>query len=372
MEKVDIVIIGAGVVGLAICDQLSQIKKEILLVEKHETFGMETSSRNSEVIHAGIYYPENSLKAIFCVEGNQLLYELCEKYGIPYRKAGKIVLANTDEEIQNVEALYVQGQKNGVTGLRFLSKSEIQRMEPNISAEFGLFSPETGLIDVHQLMKFYEARAEANGATIAYNSEVVGIVKTAGEYFLDIKSGNDEPFRIRAEMVINSAGLGSDKIAALVGIDIDSAGYRLHPCKGEYFNIASRHTGKINHLIYPTPTSISLGIHTRMRLDGTFGLGPNAFYVEKLVYDVDETHRRSFFDSVKAFLPFLKEEDLTPEMSGIRPKLQTSEEKFRDFIITEEADKGLPGLFDIIGIESPGLTASPAIASYVKEMVTNF
>ncbi|MDD5766236.1 MAG: NAD(P)/FAD-dependent oxidoreductase [Candidatus Marinimicrobia bacterium] len=369
MEHVDIAIIGAGVVGLAICENLSHLNKEVLLLERHESFGMETSSRNSEVIHAGIYYPENSLKARLCVEGNRLLYDLCEKNGVPFRKTGKIIVANTQEEIQNVRHLFEQGTRNHAPGLRFLSKTEINQMEPNISAEFGLFSPETGLVDVHQLMKFYESQSEANNAVIAYHSNVIAIEKTPNDYHISIQDSGGEVEKIAAKFVINTAGIGAEHIAALAGIDTGSVGYQTYPCKGEYFNVAAKHTGKINRLIYPTPTAISLGIHTRLRLDGTFSLGPNAFYVDEVSYEVNADHQNGFFESVRSFLPFLKPEDLTPEMSGIRPKLQKPGGDVRDFVIVEESEKGLPGMINLIGIESPGLTASPAIAIHVGRMV---
>jgi len=369
MEQVDIAIIGAGVVGLAICENLSRTNREVLLVERHESFGMETSSRNSEVIHAGIYYPENSLKATLCVEGNYLLYDLCKKYGIPFQKTGKIIVANTPEEIQNVEHLFDQGTRNQTPGLRFLSKAEIKKMEPNVSAEFGLFSPETGLIDVHRLMKFYESESEANGAVIAYHSNVNAVNKTPNGYHIAIQDAGGEMEEIAAKIVINSAGIGAERIAALAGIDVASAGYRTYPCKGEYFNVAAKHTGKISRLIYPTPTAISLGIHTRLRLDRTFSLGPSAFYVDEISYDVNANHQDGFFESARSFLPFLKPEDLTPEMSGIRPKLQKPGGEVRDFVITEESGKGLPGMINLIGIESPGLTAAPAIALHIGRLV---
>ena len=371
MDKVDIVIIGAGVIGLAIAYRLSKMNKEIILLEKHEKFGMEASSRNSEVIHAGIYYPETSLKARLCIEGNRLLYELCKKYDIPYRKTGKLIVANTQEEKDNVESLFQQGKKNGVLGLELLTEIQIKNLEPNIRANFALLSRETGIIDTHQLMKFYETQSESNDIIIAYHSEVTEIQKNDDFFILDILDSEGEHFQIGSSIVINSAGVSADKIASMAGIDIDKDRYRIHPCKGEYFSISNRHNGKIKHLIYPTPSDNNLGIHATLRLDGTLTLGPNAFYVYEFSYDVDAVHREEFFNSTKEFLPFLKQGDLSPEMSGIRAELQAKGEPFRDFIIQEESEKGLPGLINLIGIESPGLTASPAIAKYVENLVTN-
>lgn len=372
MDKVDIVTIGAGVVGLAIAYRLSKMNKEIILLEKHEKFGMEASSRNSEVIHAGIYYPEDSLKARLCIEGNRMLYELCKKYNIPNKKTGKLIVANTKEEKENVESLFQQGKKNGVLGLELLTEMQINKLEPDIRASFALFSPETGIIDTHQLMKFYETQSESNDVIIAYNSEVTKIQKNDDFFILDILDSEGGHFQIGSSIVINSAGVSADKIASMVGIDIDKAGYRVHPCKGEYFSISNRHSGKIKHLIYPTPCDNNLGIHATLRLDGTLTLGPNAFYVNEFSYNVDAAHREEFFNSTKEFLPFLDYGDISPEMSGIRAKLQAKGEPFRDFIIQEESEKGLPGLISLIGIESPGLTASPAIAEYVENLVNNF
>jgi len=370
MDKVDIVIVGAGVVGLAIAYRLSKMNREIILLEKHEKFGMEASSRNSEVIHAGIYYPSDSLKARFCIDGNHLLYELCKKYNIPYKKTVKLIVANTKEEKENVESLFQQGKENGVSGLELLSEPQIKNLEPNIRANFALLSRETGIIDTHQLMKFYETQSESNDVIIAYQSEVAGIQKNGDFFTLDILDSDGEHFQIGSSIVINSAGISADKIALMAGIDIDKAGYRIHPCKGEYFSISNRHCGKID-LIYPTPSVNNLGIHATLRLDGTLTLGPSAFYVDEFSYDVDAAHQEEFFNSTKKFLPFLDYDDLSPEMSGIRAKLQAKGEGFRDFIIQAESGKGLSGLINLIGIESPGLTASPAIAEYVEDLMNN-
>jgi L-2-hydroxyglutarate oxidase LhgO len=371
MEKVSVTIIGAGVVGLAIAERLSRHTKEIVLIEKHESFGWETSSRNSEIIHAGLYYPSDSLKARLCVEGNRMLYELCENAGIPFKKSGKLVIANTDKEMQKVDSLFEQGRKNGVPGLRLLAREEIAKMEPDIRAEKALFSPETGIIDTHQLMKYFERKAEENNVTIAYNCEVVGLGKDGDSYKLTIRDADGESFDMESEIVINAAGLGSERIASMGGIDTEEAGYRIHFCKGEYFSVSNRHSNKLTHLVYPAPTLISLGIHAVLLLDGSLKLGPNAFYLDSLDYNVDAAHQKEFFESAKTYLPFIEYEDLSPDMSGIRSKLQGDGDDFRDFVIREESDKGLDGLINLIGIESPGLTASPAIAGFVEEILRN-
>ena len=370
MDKVDIVIIGAGVVGLAIARELSaKLQAEIVLLEKHPYFGAETSSRNSEVIHGGMYYPTDSLKAQFCVRGNRQLYEICQKYRIPYRKTGKLIVASTAEELAKVEALHQQGNLNGVPNLVMLSEKQIREIEPEVRAKNALYSPETGLIDVHRLMQFYESQVLSNGVLIAYQNTVTGIEKQSDGYRITVSDATGADWDILSQVVINSAGLNADKIAALVGINIDENHYRLHYCKGEYFNVSNRHQGKIQHLIYPVPTDYSLGIHARLRLDGTLSLGPNAIYVDEINYEVDPGHRADFYNSVKDILPYIKYEDLTPEMAGIRAKLQGHGERFRDFVIREESDKGLPGFINLIGIDSPGLTSAPAIAEYVASLL---
>jgi len=370
MDKVDVVIIGAGVVGLAIAGELSRTRPgEIVLLEKYPYFGAETSSRNSEVIHAGMYYPTDTLKARLCVRGNRLLYELCEKNRIPHRKCGKLIVASTAEELVRVERLHQQGKINGVPGLAMLDARQINAMEPEIRAQNALFSPETGLIDAHRLMQYFETQATANNVMIAYQNEVTGLEKQAGGYKITVRDESGGTFEILSEVVINSAGLSSDKVAAMVGIDIRKQQYRLHYCKGEYFNVANRHSGKVQRLIYPVPTAYSLGIHTRLRLDGTLALGPNASYINEINYEVDPELQAEFYNSVRNFLPFIEYDDLTPDMAGIRSKLQGPGEEFRDFVISEESEKGFPGLINLIGIDSPGLTSAPAIAEYVAGLL---
>jgi L-2-hydroxyglutarate oxidase LhgO len=370
MEEFDIVIIGVGVVGLAIARHLSNSShRRIIVLERHATFGEETSSRNSEVIHAGMYYPQDSLKASLCVRGNDLIYDFCRRYNIPHRACGKLIVGNTDEELQNVNELYEQGQLNGVPGLELIEKDRITQLEPLVNARLALFSSTTGLVDVHQLMRVCEIQAANNDVLFAYRNRVTALERLNNGYKIEVLGEDGDSLELFSPIVINAAGLEADKIAALAGIDVDQAGYRQHFCKGEYFNVANRHAGKISHLVYPTPTDISLGIHTRLRLDGTLALGPNAFYIDKIDYTVDESHKLDFWHSVRDFLPFITMEDLTPDMAGIRPKLQAAGEDFRDFVIQEESRRDLPGLINLVGIDSPGLTAALAIAEYVSAMI---
>jgi len=369
MDRMDITIIGAGVVGLAIAERLASDSREIVLIERHDGFGREASSRNSEVIHAGLYYTESFLKTLLCVRGNPMLYELCENAGIAYKKTGKIVVATERDEIEKIHDVFDQGIKNGVPGLRLITKAEIEELEPHVAGLMGLHSPESGIIDVHQLMKHLEKAAIAKGVRVAYNCNVTGLHRGGNGYTIEVEDADGEQVELGSSIVINSAGLASDKIASLAGIDVDEAGYNIHLCKGEYFKVSNRHRGTLEHLVYPAPTSVSLGAHADIAMDGSFKMGPSALYVDTIDYDVDASHQQEFFDRTHKFLPFVEYDDLSPDMSGIRPKLYGKAEPMRDFIVRDERDRGLSGLVDLIGIESPGLTACLALAQHVEGIV---
>jgi L-2-hydroxyglutarate oxidase LhgO len=368
LAEIDVAIIGAGVIGLATAGEIAQRKKEVFVFEKNHSFGFETSSRNSEVIHAGIYYPEDSLKTRLCVEGRSLLYELCDRHAIAYKKLGKVIVAASENETAQIEKLYEQGRKNGVEDLMLLSQTELKKLEPNIEARAGLLSPSSGILDSHTLLKFLYSQAREKGAEFAFDTEVVGIEKRGAKYRIEIRDREGISAFI-SQTVINAAGLNSDRIAQIAGIDVANAGYRLHYCKGEYFSLSSKYKNVVKRLIYPTPEPDGYGIHVTVGLDGRVRLGPNARYVEEVDYRVDETQKEAFYNSIQRFLPNIKFEDLEPEFAGIRPKLQRSGEAFQDFVIAHEEKTGFPGLINLIGIESPGLTASLAIARYVGKMV---
>jgi len=370
VNRADVTIIGAGVIGLAIAAQIAGKGWEAYVLEEKATFGQETSSRHSGVIHAGIYYPQNSLKARLCVAGNRALYKLCQKYGIGYRKLGKLIVATTDKETGELETLLDKGQRNGVEGLRMLSRREMKELEPNVEGVAALFSPSTGIIDSHALMQYFVARAVEGGVQIAYKTKAVAIEKLGAEYRVSARDEQEEfPFMTR--VVVNCAGLYSDRVAELAGIDIVKAGYKLHYVKGEYFSVASGKNKLVKRLIYPVPLPkvTSVGIHVTFDLEGRMRLGPGAEYVDSINYAVNSQHKQLFYDSARKFLPFLEYDDLEPEMAGIRSKLQGPNEDTRDFVIRDEADKGLPGLINLVGIDSPGLTAAPAIADYVLKLI---
>ena len=367
LAEVDVAILGAGVIGLATACEIAQEKRGVFVFEKNCTFGLETSSRHSEVIHAGIYYPEDSLKTRFCVEGKSLLYELCARHDIAYRKLGKIIVAANEDETAQLEKLYEQGRKNGVDDLVLLSRTEVKKLEPNIEARAGLLSPSSGILDSYTLLKFLYGQAREKGAEFVFDTEVIGIERAGAKYEVRIKDRDGISVFV-AHAVVNCAGLNSDRIAQLAGIDVAKAGYKLHYCKGEYFSLSSKYRNVVNRLIYPTPEQAGHGIRVTVGLDGRVRLGPNARYVEAIDYRVDEAQKEAFYNSVQRFLPHIELEDLAPEFAGIRPKLQGPEEDFRDFVIAHEEKAGFPGLINLIGIESPGLTAAPAIARYVGRM----
>jgi L-2-hydroxyglutarate oxidase LhgO len=366
--EIDVAIIGAGVIGLATACEVTQKHKGVFVFEKNRTFGLETSSRNSEVIHAGIYYPEDSLKTRLCVEGKNMLYRFCERHNVACRRTGKIVVAADEDETGWLEELHEQGRENGVDDLVLLSRAEVRKLEPNIEARAGLLSPSSGILDSYGLMKCLHSLASGKGAEFVFATEVVGIERAEEKYEVRIRD-RDGISAFLAHVVANCAGLNSDKVAGLAGIDIAGAGYRLHYCKGEYFSLDSKYRNVVNRPIYPVPEQAGHGIHLKPGLDGRVLLGPSARYVETIDYSLDETHKEAFYRSARRFLPVLELEDLAPESAGIRPKLQGPGDNFRDFVITDEEKAGLPGLINLIGIESPGLTASLAIGRYVSEMV---
>jgi L-2-hydroxyglutarate oxidase LhgO len=381
-DKVDLLIIGAGVVGLAVAAEISarQPGLSIVMLEKEESFGRETSSRNSEVIHAGIYYPTESLKAQLSVQGNPLLYEFCEKWAVRYSRCGKLIVANSIEENASLEDLLQKAVANGVFGLKELSSAEAARLEPHIRAERALLSPSTGVVDSHGLMARLEQIALQNGVLAAYCHTVIAVEAPGEGYMVCFKNPDGSNDAIDTLCLINCAGLQADRIAALCGIDLQVAGYQIYPCKGEYFSVEQAKAALVNRLIYPPPLHelTGLGIHATKTLDGRLRLGPNTIYLKESVastpaellqnYTVNPDHALAFYHAVKPFLPFIEAADLQPEMAGIRPKLSGPGEPFRDFVISEESSRGLPGLINLIGIESPGLTACLSIARKVADL----
>ncbi len=371
--EVNITIIGGGVIGLSVAAELCKTEKDIFLIEKNESFGMETSARNSEVIHAGIYYPENSLKAKLCVKGNRYLYDICESKKIPFLKCGKIIAATSKEEEKKLYNIKELAEKNGVYDISFLSEKQIKEYEPQVKAVSALYSHSTGIIDSYKFMRFLKAEAQKNKVNFLFKTKVLRVEKLReGKYKVYITYPDGEKFSFISNKIINCAGLESDKIAASMGINITACNYKQYFWKGEYFSLNVK-KDFIKRLIYPVPlaNNAGLGIHATIDLKGRVRLGPNAIYLVDKDYDftVNKSHKQNFFEAAKRYLPDIRYEDLEPEMAGIRPKLQKPEDKVRDFIINEESEKGLPNIVNLIGIESPGLTSSLAIAEYVKKLL---
>lgn len=366
LDYFQIAVIGAGVIGLAVAEELAGNFQNVLVVEKNTGFGQETSSRNSEVIHAGIYYPAGLWKTVFCTQGNPLLYETCIRRGIPHKRLGKLIVATSEAEVHDLENLRERARENGVCDLELLGKRQIRVLEPDVQAEAALFSPSTGIIDTHSLMRSFALNAEERGAVIAFRSCVTAIHAEQNAYEVEINEGE---YRFRTRVLINCAGLHADKMAALAGLDIDKLGYRLKYCKGDYFTISP--SPRLHHLVYPVPiyNNEALGIHATVDLNNRVRFGPDSGYVTELDYAVAETKRDTFYQAIRRYLPHIKLSDLQPDMSGIRPKLQGPGDPYRDFVIREEQENGYPGLINLIGIESPGLTSCLAIGRHVASLV---
>jgi L-2-hydroxyglutarate oxidase LhgO len=369
MSDTSLTVIGAGVVGLATAARLAERFPDLILLERREHHGTETSSRNSEVIHAGMYYTPGSLKARLCVEGNRLLYEYCEKHDVPCRRLTKIIVAMVPEEVAHLERILATGRTNGVD-LEMITGERSRELEPNVPAVAALFSPNTGVISAHGLMDALLHETRTKGATFQPGAEVVGLEKGDHDYRISIRTPNGiESFT--SGRVINAAGLDCDTVAGLVGIDLDAAGYRIHYCKGSYFSVAASKSRVVSRLVYPVPTQVSLGVHALVDIAGRLRFGPDAEFLNErsLDYRVDAEKRAAFARGVQRLVPSLTEEDLAPDLSGIRPKVQAPGEPARDFIIRDETDRGFPGLIDLIGIESPGLTSCLAIARHVEGLL---
>ena len=355
-------VIGAGVVGLAIAAELSAagLCDEIWVLDKEEGFGRGSSSRNSEVIHAGIYYTPGSLKARLCLEGRERLYALCGKHQIPHAPIGKVIVADDAYRIENLQQIFDNAQACGVL-LQELSREQWTRMEPALRCSAALYSPRTGIIDSHALMQFFHRTAVRQDVQFVFNTRVTGI--DVGErYRIETVTSGGERFPLEADLVINAAGLYSDEVAGLAGLE-----YRLHWCKGCYFSVRQEKAMLCSHLVYPAigDNFSGLGVHLTFDLSNRMKLGPDVEYIGRVEdYSVPE-HRRAAFCAATTYLPSLRPEDLTPEMAGIRAKLQGPGDSFADFAIRQD----LPGFVNCVGIESPGLTACLAIGRMVAELV---
>lgn len=370
MDRVEVVVIGAGVVGLSVAASLAEAGREVLLIEQHTSFGQESSSRNSEVIHASIYYPPDSLKGQLCLEGNERLYDLCEKHDIPCARTGKLIVAWTEELESQLPDLLATAQGNGAKGVRIVDREEIHSLDPLVEARAALWCPTSGVVDSHRLMVHFRAVALSGGAQEVYGAEVVGLEQLSAGWKVAVREASGEIAAVESSVVVNCAGLGAGRVAQMAGIDPDEARYRIHYRKGVYFRVMRGLERLPKRLIYPVPPQdATVGIHTCPDLAGGMRLGPWDAWSETLDYSVDPGLRGHFFESVRDFLPGLREEDLEADMAGFQAKRYGPGEESRDFVIRHEADRGLDGLVNLIGIESPGLTSSPAIGPTVARMV---
>jgi len=359
------VIIGAGAVGLAVARSLALAGQEVVVLETESAIGTGTSSRNSEVIHAGIYYPIGSLKAKLCVAGRRALYPYLAARGVAHRRCGKLIVAAETGEIPGLEKILAQGRANGVDDLRPLSAAQAREMEPELACVAALESPSTGIIDSHGFMLALRGDAEDRGAAIAFRSPVVSArVKNST---IELQVGGAEPTRLAARVVVNSAGLLAPRVAG----SIEGFPPALLPpgfyCKGNYFSLSGR--SPFSRLIYPAPEAAGLGVHLTLDLAGQARFGPDVEWIDSISYDVDPRRAAGFYGAIRRYWPGLKDGALAPAYSGIRPKIQTQGEPARDFLIQGPRDHGIAGLVNLFGIESPGLTAALAIGEHVRELL---
>ncbi len=366
-EKIDCVVIGAGVVGLAVARRLALAGREVIVLEKAEGIGTETSSRNSEVIHAGLYYPTGSLKARLCVAGNIAMYRYCAERHVPHKRLGKIIVATSEAEIANLEKYIKQAELNGVRDLAWLKPAEVRAMEPNVHCVAALHSPSTGLVDSHSLMLAYQGDLESAGGAVVFHSPI-----ESGEVANDgivLNVGGLDPMSIQCELVVNCAGLYAQEIAGKIqGIPPETIP-KLYYAIGHYFTV----TGKpaFSRLIYPVAVAGSLGLHVALDLAGQVRFGPDIEYIDRIDYSFRTSLSTKFYDSIRRYYPDLKDDSLQPGYTGIRPKLHGPGTPAADFVIQGKREHGISGLITLYGIESPGLTSSLAIADYVHQQLEN-
>lgn len=359
MDKVDTIIIGAGVVGLAIAAKLSH-NRSVLVIDKETHVGEHTSSRNSEVIHAGIYYSLDSLKQLLCIRGKALLYERCKQLNIPYKQLGKFIVATDESEAQQLDAIKQTAYNNTVTDLSFVSSQAISQQLSHLSIHSALFSPTTGIVDSHQLMLSLIAEIEANGGIVATQTAFMDVQKLT-EGFVIAMHCKDEHYELCCSQLINSAGLSAPDI--LNKITGNNPQVDAYYCRGRYYRYQGKHP--FQHLVYPIPNRHGLGVHATLDLAGQLKFGPDTEYIDNIDYRFDDSHKAQFIKAIAQYWPQLDPSRLTPDYTGIRPKLSRHQQS--DFVIQFEATHGIANFVNLMGIESPGLTASLAIAEYVEQ-----
>ena len=375
MDRFSVCLAGAGVIGLAIARQLAISGKypasSILLLEQESSFGQHVSSRNSEVIHAGIYYPPGSLKAQFCVEGRQRLYQYCETYGIAYKRTGKCIVSQEDST-DGLESLLVNARNNDVADLEMWDRTTLARHEPAVSANHALYSPSTGILDSHGFMQSLLSQAEQDGTIFVPRTRIREVRQQTAGFVVETENcGSNDPenYRFEADCFINCSGLEAQSLATRIEGVRQSSIPALHLCKGDYFRYKGRNP--FHRLIYPLPEpdTVGLGIHSSQDLSGQLRFGPDADYVGCINYAIESAKSIGFTQSIQRYFPGISAEKLEPDYSGIRPRLARSEGAFADFIIQKQSKHGVENLIQLFGIESPGLTASLAIARHIESLV---
>ncbi|HZO03937.1 MAG TPA: NAD(P)/FAD-dependent oxidoreductase [Burkholderiales bacterium] len=360
MESVEAIVVGAGVVGLAIARALAMAGHEVVILEAEDAIGTHTSSRNSEVIHAGIYYPKGSLKARSCVAGKELLYEYCVAHGVPHRRSGKLIVATDAKQIQDLDGIQKRAHANDVTDVVWMTRDQARALEPEVSCVAALYSPSTGIIDSHALMLAYLGDAEDRGAMLGLKTELIG-AQVAEEGFVLHTSEMD----VRCRILVNSAGLRAPSVARR----IEGFPGKLVPpefyAKGNYYSLSRK--SPFSRLVYPVPEPGGLGVHVTLDLAGQARFGPDVEWIERVDYAVDPKRAERFYAAIRRYWPGLPDGALAPGYAGIRPKTAGPGEPAPDFEVQGPRAHGVPGLVQLFGIESPGLTSSLALAGMVLE-----
>jgi L-2-hydroxyglutarate oxidase LhgO len=356
-----VLVVGAGVVGLAVAREAASKGHDVVVAEAASTIGTGTSSRNSEVIHAGIYYPTGSRRALHCTRGRRMLYAYCASHGIPHRRSGKLIVATKSAEIPKIEQILAQGRKNGVEGLSLIDGDVARRMEPALSCVAAVHSSETGIIDSHRYMLALQGDLEDCGGLIAFNTPVENIMRCAAGW--EVRFAGPDPGVLVTDAVINSAGHGAQALARATESFPPDRIPRLVLAKGNYFGFSGRPA--FSRLIYPAPVEGGLGVHVTLDLAGRMRFGPDVEWIDTMSFEVDPRRADAFYASIRTYWPALPDQSLVPDYSGIRPKLTGPGEPAADFLIDTPADHGLPGLVHLFGIESPGLTSAMSLAQEV-------
>lgn len=370
MREVDAAVVGAGVVGLAVASAIARTGRSVVILEREARIGCGITSRNSEVVHAGLYYPPSSLKARLCVEGRLALYAWCEERRVAYRKLGKLIVATCESEVEVLATLLERGRQNGAGDLAWLEAEEVSRLEPAVQSVAAIHSPETGIVDAQAFCVSLLADAELHGAVLLPRHEVLSLVRGGPDWTLEARLEGGEVQSLRCGSVVLAAGLFNERLARGAGLDPAQHQFRQFPCKGEYFSVIPGAPLALQRLVYPLPSDAGLGIHATLDLSGAIRFGPDAEYVEDLDdWGVSAEKAGRFSSAIRRYIPSFQADWIRPDYAGLRPKLAGPGDAFRDFLIDEPSPEQCPGLILCAGIESPGLTAALAIGKRVAGLL---